>query len=422
MKYRRPAPPDHAATKDTIEFHVDTCGYSDNIMRAITLLKSIYDYTGKKRLEYVTTQQSMRELANTSSKEMLLTSRAATAYLRGGDKKPDSKFAQFVDRSRDWVTVYTTSHCERFQQVLVEQILPETLVPIYHTVMKLRSKQQQGIAITSAEWEEWQGMMDRFSLKLDPAKDIKQDPENLLLFYHNTFEQLKSYAYEMMRQDSKTGHYKSAEEVEIVNPHTGRIDDAYIIQSLRVQNVLWKPVAAQPLLVDTHHDCADHALVSYFTNQFAEKPDADRRILVVVTDDVGLRRDFADVITGIHLHSKGKEKTILHPNYYAQMGYAKRDTYPDHLICSSINIRQFFEHRLEEIRNETDSEDDYLEQSLRQMELVIVGIHHDARSKFGRGERSQGLLRSFHGMVEHRKSDKVPHRKPRRSDDGMSLH
>lgn len=57
-------------------------------------------------------------------------------------------------------------------------------------------------------------------------------------------------------------------------------------------------------LQKAHHNCADHAILYYFTDILPEKPDADNRHFIVVTHDAPLIQQFAEFSSGKSLHEK----------------------------------------------------------------------------------------------------------------------
>lgn len=103
----------------------------------------------------------------------------------------------------------------------------------------------------------------------------------------------------------------------ILHPPISDIKDASLRQNIVMQSLkltgFWPWIRKKELgqmhrdaLQKAHHNCADHAILYYFTDILPEKSDAAHRHFIVVTHDAPLIQQFAEFSSGHMAHEKRK--------------------------------------------------------------------------------------------------------------------
>lgn len=335
------------------EFFLDTCAYNIHTERAIEILHDLHHFLRTRQVQFSCTQQNMRELANSSTPEMLLASRRASVKPFNGEKRlplrprPNTLFAAFVERNLAWISCTETVKCRKFHDALTDKIFPESLTRLVTFIEEHHGKAYN--AIKKNQHQLWETLLKsipqhgRIKIKF-PA------PRQAFEIYCNALHRVQLFAFAMMSEhlsasEMQTRGIKSANDIRIINPLSGKIDNEYVIQALRNDKNLWQIVCANPKLPNIHHDCADDAMLSYLLHDLSSKPDRNNRILIVISDDAGLREKFISFATGYKLEDGVKMPLQKHDYQQHAPGPMVKDV-PKHRVDSSRTITQFFRQEL----------------------------------------------------------------------------
>ncbi len=347
-----------------IELHIDTCAQlKSKTAAAAVALKKLYDATGIAELRYVETQQGLREKTDRTD-----------GYLLDTIKNDLSRHGKFLQDNREWVDVVSTSHCDKFMQMMHDSILPATTWKVMDSLEKIvpdiqrnayKSLKREGRDVPaspelltfpfshfvdSAGRKRGQRIDDRLlrnavSPHVRAWKDeVKTNPvlkgmrtaghKGTLIGLMRATQEARAIAFELALRIEpdvmkEYGYTQSPigldvhAPVDIARvkeqahrypplslrqpPFTELYHQEIIVQALRMTD-LWpwqfKANATHEedrLLSVAHFNRADNAVLEYFLNHFAHKPDAEDRVFLLVTHDGPLIREFQKLHDGVEM-------------------------------------------------------------------------------------------------------------------------
>jgi len=374
------------------EIHIDSCAYSSPLEKAVELLHEIYEILGTKSVYYVYAQQNLQEMANSFSPEMMLLSRRASLKMVNGSKpkkRPDSAMAAFIEKNSTWTSCTVTPHCQDFYRTLTNIALPESVIPLINFLETHKGVEYD--QLDKKEKDRWRKILSDIPRNKNNKPVVPSEGLAYSIFGEG-IKKIRQFAFAMMKEhlsdtEMLSRRCSSENDIALIDNINGAMDNPYVIQGLRNESSLWALAYNHPKLIDAQHNCADNAMLAYLFNTLAEKPDKDDRHLIIITDDIGMRRKFANYTIGRFADRQGRVGGKLEDKSYNKLHLLKRKSLPSHWVETSNTIQEWLNSEIDHLREVSSTRSDTYEvtklnRMISELELCVDSLAEICTEKF----------------------------------------